>query len=294
MHINISYMFIDGFQVLTQMKYCIYFSMQEKPHLFQFIPNEKQVKEADKLLKTLLHGDGRKKVEGVPVFSAQNLDIAIVTEDAIKWYTPYFFDKNMLDNILEESVDQHFHVLIQTRHLQRRRDILDDNLSAEAVEEMAETLLDLSEVQEMMNEKGNPGIPLSVISKAAEIQLLYAVDRVLVGNRWIRKAIGVQPKFPYVVDSFEKRSAASFSRANTSSSFIVDSGFRDDVNQSHRSSEVERKDNFGDKQGRMLDFRFPLGDWSSHPWLKQQQRLSSHQDLFTEHAFTTWLECSVG
>lgn len=52
----------------------------------------------------------------------------------------------MLDNILEESVDQHFHVLIQTRHLQRRRDILDDNLSAEAVEEMAETLLDLSEV----------------------------------------------------------------------------------------------------------------------------------------------------
>lgn len=63
----------------------------------------------------------------------------------------------------------------------------------------------------MMNEKGNPGIPLSVISKAAEIQLLYAVDRVLVGNRWIRKAIGVQPKFPYVVDSFEKRYFLTFS-----------------------------------------------------------------------------------
>ncbi|KAJ9139829.1 hypothetical protein P3X46_030527 [Hevea brasiliensis] len=57
------------------------------------------------------------------------------------------------------------------------------------------------------NEKqmGHPGIPLSVISKAAEIQLLYAVDRVLLGNRWLRKATGIQPKFPYMVDSFEKR-----------------------------------------------------------------------------------------
>lgn len=30
--------------------------------------------------------DGRKKVDGVPVFSAQNLDIAIATTDGIKWY----------------------------------------------------------------------------------------------------------------------------------------------------------------------------------------------------------------
>lgn len=52
---------------------------------------------------------------------------------------------------------------------------------------------------------GNPGIPLSVISKAAEMQLLYAVDKVILGNRWLRKATGIQPKFPYMVDSFEKR-----------------------------------------------------------------------------------------
>lgn len=44
-----------------------------------------QVKEANKLLKTLPHGDGKKKVEGVPVFSAQNLDIAIARKDGIKW-----------------------------------------------------------------------------------------------------------------------------------------------------------------------------------------------------------------
>ena len=61
------------------------------------------------------------------------------------------------------------------------------------------------QVQEVMDEVGNPGIPLSVISKAAEMQLLYAVDRVLLGNKWLRKAMGIQPKFPYMVDSFEKR-----------------------------------------------------------------------------------------
>lgn len=57
----------------------------------------------------------------------------------------------------------------------------------------------------MMDEIGHPAVPLSVISKAAEIQLLYAVDRVLLGNRWLRKATGIQPKFPYMVDSFENR-----------------------------------------------------------------------------------------
>lgn len=52
---------------------------------------------------------------------------------------------------------------------------------------------------------GHPGIPLSVISKAAEIQLLYAVDKVLLGNRWLRKATGIQPKFPYMIDSFQRK-----------------------------------------------------------------------------------------
>lgn len=57
----------------------------------------------------------------------------------------------------------------------------------------------------MMDEMGNPGIPLSVISKVAEMQLLYTVDKVILGNRWLRKAVGIQPKFPYMVDSFERR-----------------------------------------------------------------------------------------
>ena len=61
------------------------------------------------------------------------------------------------------------------------------------------------QVQEVLDEIGTPSIPLSVITKAAEIQLLYTVDKVILGNRWLRKATGIQPKFPYVVDSFEKR-----------------------------------------------------------------------------------------
>ena len=61
-------------------------------------------------------------------------------------YTPYFFDKNMLDNILEEAVDQHFHTLIQTRHMHRRRDVVDDNLAAEVIEEMGDSLGEPPEV----------------------------------------------------------------------------------------------------------------------------------------------------
>ncbi|BBG98334.1 Tic22-like family protein [Prunus dulcis] len=121
-----------------------YEHFKEKPHLFQFVPNEKQVKAANKLLKAMQQNGRCKRVDGVPVFSAQNLDIAIASSDGIKWcvllYTPYFFDKNMLDNILEESVDQHFHSLIQTRHMQRRRDVIDDSLPAEVIEEMGDNL----------------------------------------------------------------------------------------------------------------------------------------------------------
>ena len=58
-----------------------------------------------------------------------------------------------------------------------------------------------------MNEIGPAGIPLNVVTKAAEIQLLDVVDKVLLGNKWLRKAAGIQPQFPYVVDSFEERCA---------------------------------------------------------------------------------------
>ncbi|KAJ6855116.1 hypothetical protein NC651_039938 [Populus alba x Populus x berolinensis] len=53
--------------------------MQEKPQLFQF------VKAVHQLLKTIPHSNGSRRVDGVPVFSKQNLDIAVATKDGIKW-----------------------------------------------------------------------------------------------------------------------------------------------------------------------------------------------------------------
>jgi hypothetical protein len=61
-------------------------------------------------------------------------------------YSPYFFDKNMLDNILEASMDQHFHSMIQNRHVQRRRDIGDDSLTSEILEESADSFFEPPEV----------------------------------------------------------------------------------------------------------------------------------------------------
>ncbi|KXG31523.1 uncharacterized protein LOC8079474 isoform X2 [Sorghum bicolor] len=219
-----------------------YEHFKEKPHLFQFVPNEKQVQAANKLLKSLPQRSRRKKLGGVPVFSAQNLNIAVATNDGIRWYTPYFFDKNLLDNILEASMDQHFHSIMQNRHTQRRRDIVDDSLTSEIIEESAESLLEPPEVQELMNEIGPAGIPLNVVTKAAEIQFLDVVDKVLLGNKWLRKASGIQPKFPYVVDSFEESSLTTSNDENccqnnqqtqSSGSSVDNSSYRNHNNEDH-------------------------------------------------------------
>ncbi|XP_010279055.1 PREDICTED: uncharacterized protein LOC104613059 isoform X2 [Nelumbo nucifera] len=234
-----------------------------------------KVKAANKLLKTIPQSNGRRKVHGVPVFTAQNLDIAIATNDGIKWYTPYFFDKNILDNILQESVDQHFHTLIQNRHVQRRQDVIDDNLASEIAEENAESPWEPPEVQEVLDEMGHPGIPLNVISKAAEMQLLHTVDKVLLGNRWLRKATGIQPQFPYMVDSFEERSAASVQRAAESACSISNSK-GECVNDRHEwqprnGLELKERDQAVQGQRTHTDFWFPFSDWFANPWSKNEQ-----------------------
>ena len=238
-----------------------YEHFKEKPHLFQFVPNERQVKAANKLLKSMPQNGKTQKVEGVPVFGAQNLDIAVATADGIKWYTPYFFDKAVLDNILEESVDQHFHTLIQTRHVQRRRDVVDDSLASEVMEEMGDSMLEPPEVQEAMEEIGTSGIPLSVVAKAAEIQLLYAVDRVLLGSRWFRKATGIQPKLPYLLDSFERRSAFSIQRASGSATRCLGDSVEADTSASLLRVE---DDSPSEAEKRQQHLWFPFGDWISH------------------------------
>lgn len=50
-----------------------------------------QVKEANKLLKKISQKNRRRRLEGVPVFTSQNLNIAIATVDGIKWYVASLF-----------------------------------------------------------------------------------------------------------------------------------------------------------------------------------------------------------
>ncbi|KAL2922076.1 EF-hand calcium-binding domain-containing protein 12 [Bienertia sinuspersici] len=208
-------------------------------------------------------------------------------ECAAVLYTPYFFDKNFLDSILEDSADQHFDALIQSRRVQRRGDVVDDSFAAEIIEESADSIWEPGEVQDMMDEIGESGIPLSVLSKAAELQLSYAVDKVLLGNRWLRKATGIQPKFSYMVDSFERRngmlaykrgkelkerervafvpalSAISQSRAQKIATCYDTEGQNELPEQSELKSESE--------QGILLqqaDHQSPSRDWPSPPWSK--------------------------
>ncbi|XP_077227805.1 tic22-like family protein [Tasmannia lanceolata] len=252
-----------------------YDHFKEKPHTFQFVPNGKQVKAANKILKTILRASGKKRIVGVPVFTAQNLNIAIATTKGIKWYTPYFFDKGLLDNILEVSIDQHFHTLIQNRHTQRRRNVIDDNLAAEVVEDNGENLFEPPEVQQVLDEMGHPGIPWGVVSKAAEVQLLDVVDKVLLGNRLLRKATGIQPKFPYLVDSFEERTAASLLKASSDLTGVVANSKSPDAGSGHEwkpgASEVKSNESMYNNNGigqrhKHRDFRLPfVGDWFSSP-----------------------------
>ncbi|CAA7402715.1 unnamed protein product [Spirodela intermedia] len=248
-----------------------YEHFKEKPHAFQFVPNGEQVKAANKLLKNVPQRGGRRKVGGVPVFTAQNLNIAIATNNGIRWYTPYFFDKKLLDSILEASVDQHFHALIRSRQTQRRRDVLDGSVGGEVFEDNGESLFDPPEVQELLEELGHPGIPLSVVSKAAEIQLLDAVDKVLLGNRWLRKATGIQPKFPYLVDSFEERTAASFQKVAESASSASDpqcsdNNAPDPLIRSPECSTAEFAECSQSSPRISSGFRFPPRNWLSNPW----------------------------
>ncbi|PKA64728.1 hypothetical protein AXF42_Ash020352 [Apostasia shenzhenica] len=244
-----------------------YEHFKEKPHMFRFVPNKKQVKAANKLLRTTAMKGGRTKVHGVPVFTAENLNIAIASTDGIKWYTPYFFDKNLLDNILEASVDQHFHALIQNRRMQRRHDVVDGGLTSEMIEENIDNLFEPPEVQELMDEMGHQGIPLSVISKAAEIQVLDVVDRALLGNKWLRKATGIQPKLPYLVDSFEERTAACFQPAPALSSSAANPKEHEKLHSYTSNGDSDNSSLRDHVQSvNQRNCQFPFGNWFSNRW----------------------------
>ncbi|GAB2227658.1 hypothetical protein Droror1_Dr00009485 [Drosera rotundifolia] len=236
-----------------------YFKEQSHSHHFQFVANKKQVKAANKLLKELPIGEASKTIDGVPVFSAQNLDVIIASRNGINRYTPFFFNKEELDSILEESADRHFHSMIEFRHSQRIQEVRDDGLPVEAIEESGDDIWEHTEVDELLDAI-EPGVLFSAVSKIFQMQIMHAVDKVLLGNRWLRKATGIQPKFPYVVDSFEKRTAASIAKASQALQEM-----RQKLAAPIQSLKQEAED--GSEAGSVQppDFRFPFGDWSKHP-----------------------------
>ncbi|CAM8971065.1 unnamed protein product [Rhodiola kirilowii] len=146
----------------------------------------------------------------------------------------------------------------------------------------AENMWEPPEVQEVLDEMEQPSIPLSVITKAAEIELLYAIDRVLLGNRWLRKATGIQPKFPYMIDSFERRSAASLERAcvatssASATSYQIEDGSSDSqlvsTSRTDLSAEGDPVDKEQPRSFKQRDIRLPFSDWFNYAWSKPEHK----------------------
>lgn len=184
-----------------------------KQGMFKFVADRKQVKVAKELLRKDRGEKAAKKFKGVPVFTARNLTIAMSTPQGVRWFRPYFFDKKQLDSLIGHSVDHYYQMLIHARRVQRHNQVVEnssDSFSGEPMEDDADGLLDPPEVQELMEELGQGGGGMEfVVLKALEAQVLDVADKVLLGHQWSRRLTGLQPRFPVIVDSFERRAAAA-------------------------------------------------------------------------------------
>ncbi len=166
-----------------------------KPSMFKFVADETQVKVA----KKLLHKDRGARVAK--------------TSNGVRWFRPYFFDKKQLDSLIGHSVDHYYQMLIHSRRIQRHSQVIDngsDSFSGDPIEDDPDGLLDPPEVQELMEEMGQGGGAMEwVVLKAVEVQVQDMIDQVLLGHPLSRRLAGLQPKFPVLVDSFERRVAAA-------------------------------------------------------------------------------------
>eukprot|EP00850_Spirogloea_muscicola_P005240 SM000023S07696 [mRNA] locus=s23:1003838:1017893:+ [translate_table: standard] len=211
-----------------------YQSFKRNPRIFKFVANDSQVKVA----RGLLHKEGGRAAArafmGVPVFTAQDLTIAVHTSAGIKWsasqgplccfscradsaarFRPYFFDARQLNSLVGDSVDHYYEAVRQARAVQRRRQLADaDATSSAEADDDADGLVDPPELHDLMEEMGQhsggvlPPVE-SVLAKAAECRLADCVDNVLLGRRWARRLTGLQPSFSVLVDSFERRAQAA-------------------------------------------------------------------------------------
>lgn len=118
-------------------------------------------------------------------------------------------------------------------------------------------LMDPPEVQELMEELGQGGGGMEFVGlKVLEAQVMDLADRVLLGHQWSRQMIHLQPKFPVIVDSFERLvsvdqsgSKGSF-KTEENSSGTSNSGTTDSVAKDYREGESSPFNLFGKKWGR--------------------------------------------
>lgn len=187
---------------------------KSKQGMFKFVADREQVKVAKNLVRKERGERAAKRFKGIPVFTARNLTIAMSTAQGVRWFRPYFFNKGQLDSLIGHSVDHYYHMLIHARRAQRHSQIAESSGDSfgggEPMEDELDGLVDPPEVQELMDELGQGGGGMEfVVLKVLEAQMLDLTDRVLLGHPWGRRLIGLQPRFPVIVDSFERRAAAA-------------------------------------------------------------------------------------
>lgn len=236
---------------------------KSKQDMFKFMADHRQVKIAKKLVRRERGDKAAKRLKGVPVFTARNLTIAMSTPQGVRWFRPYFFNKKQLDNLIGHSVDHYYEMLISARRAQRRSQMAEnggDSLGGggeNPMDDELDGLMDPPEVQELMEELGQGGGGMEFVGlKVLEAQVMDLADRVLLGHQWSRQMIHLQPKFPVIVDSFERLvsvdqsgSKGSF-KTEENSSGTSNSGTTDSVAKDYREGESSPFNLFGKKWGR--------------------------------------------
>lgn len=188
---------------------------KSKQDMFKFMADHRQVRIAKDLVRRERGDKAAKRLKGVPVFTARNLTIAMSTPQGVRWFRPYFFNKKQLDNLIGYSVDHYYEMLISARRAQRHSQIAENSggdsfAGGEPMEDELDGLMDPPEVQELMEELGQGGGGVEFVGlKVLEAQVMDLADRVLLGHQWSRRMIHLQPRFPVIVDSFERLVSAS-------------------------------------------------------------------------------------
>lgn len=205
---------------------------KSKQDMFKFMADHRQVKIAKQLVRRERGDKAAKRLKGVPVFTARNLTIAMSTPQGVRWFRPYFFNKKQLDNLIGHSVDHYYEMLISARRAQRHSQMAEnsgDSLAGggEPMEDELDGLMDPPEVQELMEELGQGGGGMEFVGlKVLEAQVMDLADRVLLGHQWSRRMIHLQPRFPVIVDSFERLVSVSESDQSRSKGRVPKDSFK--------------------------------------------------------------------